>query len=88
MTLPPPPLPPSVIDQVRKTLLAMKKASGEGAGAERFKVAAQTMLKYIGNIAASPEEEKYRCVYVYNGGGTGFGAGRSHVPLFSRRHRG
>ena len=62
MTLPPPPLPPSVIDQVRKTLLAMKKASGEGAGAERFKVAAQTMLKYIGNIAASPEEEKYRYV--------------------------
>ena len=39
----------------------MKKAStAPGEDPERFKTAASTMLKYIGNIAGNPDEEKFR----------------------------
>lgn len=46
----------AVIEKLRGQLVSMKKAGGE----EPFKTAAGTMLKYIGNVARAPDEEKFR----------------------------
>ena len=49
-----------VIDKVRRILVSMKKAAPEGEALDRFKTALGTLLKYLGNIAANPDEEKFR----------------------------
>ncbi|GAX81762.1 hypothetical protein CEUSTIGMA_g9190.t1 [Chlamydomonas eustigma] len=59
--------PISVIDKVRKTLVDMKKASSaSSAEEERFKTAVSTMLKYVGNVASQPDEEKFRNIKLSN----------------------
>lgn len=56
--------PISVIDKVRKTLLAMKKNS---AGSdEKFKTCLSTLMKYIGNVNNNPDEEKFRTIKLSN----------------------
>jgi peptide-N4-(N-acetyl-beta-glucosaminyl)asparagine amidase len=52
----------AVIEKLRGQLVAMKKAGGE----ESFKTAASTLLKYIGNIARAPEEDKFRSINMGN----------------------
>ena len=54
------PSPITVIDKVRKALVSMKKAAPEEEALERYKTALGTLLKYLGNIAAHPDEEKFR----------------------------
>jgi hypothetical protein len=48
---------PAVIEKLRAQLVSMKKAGGD----EPFKTSAGTMLKYIGNVARAPDEDKFRC---------------------------
>lgn len=69
----PPPLPPSppftpasipsVIEKLRGELVSMKKAA---SSEEAFKTSISTMLKYIGNVARSPDEDKFRSINVEN----------------------
>ncbi|KAF6266626.1 hypothetical protein COO60DRAFT_1697171 [Scenedesmus sp. NREL 46B-D3] len=54
--------PISVIEKLRAQLVSMKKAGGD----EPFKTAAGTMLKYIGNVARSPDEDKFRSIKMGN----------------------
>ncbi|WIA09100.1 hypothetical protein OEZ85_008512 [Tetradesmus obliquus] len=65
--------PISVIEKLRGQLVSMKKAGGE----EPFKTAAGTMLKYIGNVARAPDEEKFRSI---NLGNAAFQARVASVP--------
>eukprot|EP00775_Hariotina_reticulata_P013661 gene13661-13783_t len=65
--------PISVIEKLRGQLVAMKKAGGE----EPFKIAASTLLKYMGNIARAPDEDKFRSI---NLGNAAFQARVAAVP--------
>ena len=58
--------PISVIDKVRKTLLAMKKASTDSGGDEKFKTCLSTILKYVGNVNSNPDEDKFRTIKLSN----------------------
>ena len=49
-----------VIEKMRGMLVSMKKSAP--GGDEQFKTAVNTLLKYIGNIARAPEEEKFRSI--------------------------
>jgi hypothetical protein len=52
----------------------MKKAS---SGDEAFKTCVSTMIKYIGNIARAPDEDKFRSI---NMGNAAFQARVASVP--------
>mmetsp|Transcript_34804 Transcript_34804/g.98671 ORF Transcript_34804/g.98671 Transcript_34804/m.98671 type:complete len:412 (-) Transcript_34804:245-1480(-) len=54
--------PVSAIDSLRTVLVDMKKTEGE----ERAKVAWGTLLKYLGNIAKNPNEDKFRSIKLAN----------------------
>eukprot|EP00879_Flechtneria_rotunda_P025672 GHRR01027306.1.p1 GENE.GHRR01027306.1~~GHRR01027306.1.p1 ORF type:complete len:186 (+),score=60.47 GHRR01027306.1:425-982(+) len=54
--------PISVIEKLRGQLVAMKKAGGD----EPFKTAAATLMKYIGNVARAPNEDKFRRINTSN----------------------
>lgn len=51
-------------EKLRATLVDMKKAAG--GDADKPKLAWATMLKYIGNIAKNPAEEKFRRIKLSN----------------------
>jgi hypothetical protein len=52
-----------VIEKLRGQLVSMKKtASSE----EAFKTCVSTMIKYIGNVARSPDEDKFRSINTGN----------------------
>lgn len=51
-----------MIEKLRGQLVVMKKAGGD----EAFKVAASTLLKYIGNVARAPDEDKFRTINLGN----------------------
>jgi hypothetical protein len=53
-------LPLPVIEKMRGVLVSMKKSAP--GGDEQFKAAVNTLMKYIGNIARAPEEEKFRSI--------------------------
>lgn len=49
----------AVIEKARKVLVAMKKANA-GPAEEKYKTALNTLMKYVGNVVANPDEEKFR----------------------------
>lgn len=51
---------PQVMDKIRSQLTSIKK--GHPGQEEVFKVACTTLLKYLGNIANAPDEEKFRYI--------------------------
>lgn len=52
-----------MIEKLRGQLVSMKKtASSE----EAFKTCVSTMIKYIGNVARSPDEDKFRSINTGN----------------------
>lgn len=63
----------TAIQQCRTHLVTMKKQGGD----EAFKTAANTLLKYIGNVARSPDEDKYRNI---NTGNAAFQSRVAAVP--------
>jgi hypothetical protein len=63
-----------VIEKLRGQLVSMKKAS---SGDEAFKTCVSTMIKYIGNVARSPDEDKFRSI---NMGNAAFQARVASVP--------
>lgn len=58
------PRPVTVIDKLRGILVSMKKDSPGGDA--QFKTACSTLLKYLGNIAANPQEPKFRSIKLSN----------------------
>jgi hypothetical protein len=53
----------TVIEKLRGQLVSMKKAA---AGDEAFKTCVSTQLKYIGNVARAPDEDKFRSINMGN----------------------
>lgn len=53
----------AVIEKLRGQLVSMKKSS---SGDEAFKTCVSTMIKYIGNVARSPDEDKFRSINMGN----------------------
>lgn len=66
--------PISVIEKLRGQLVSMKKAA---AGDEAFQTCVSTQLKYIGNVARAPDEDKFRSI---NMGNAAFQARVASVP--------
>ncbi|EFJ43466.1 hypothetical protein VOLCADRAFT_119060 [Volvox carteri f. nagariensis] len=62
--------PVSALSKMRTQLVDLKKAHAAGAaggsGEAAFKTACETMMRYLGNIAASPGEEKFRTIRLGN----------------------
>ncbi|KAK9803636.1 hypothetical protein WJX72_007545 [[Myrmecia] bisecta] len=58
--------PVTLIDNMRSTLVAMKKQYGEGPDAERLKTCQNTLMKYCANVAKDPSEEKFRKIRLSN----------------------
>ncbi|GIL81998.1 hypothetical protein Vretimale_1559 [Volvox reticuliferus] len=62
--------PVSALSKMRNQLVDLKKqhATGTagGSGEEAFKTACATMMRYLGNIAANPGEEKFRTIRLAN----------------------
>lgn len=54
----------SVIEKVRSALSEMKRGAPGGEAA--WKSAATTLLKYLGNVAATPDEERFRRINTTN----------------------
>lgn len=48
-----------MIEKLRRQLVSMKKGA---ASEESFKTCVSTMIKYIGNVARSPDEDKFRSI--------------------------
>jgi hypothetical protein len=67
----------AVIEKLRGQLVSMKKAGGD----EPFKTAAGTMLKYIGNVARAPNEEKFRWACTGGSCECGISKAPSSTPL-------
>lgn len=63
-----------MIEKLRGQLVSMKKAS---SGDEAFKTCVSTMIKYIGNVARAPDEDKFRSI---NMGNAAFQARVASVP--------
>lgn len=53
----------AVIEKLRGQLVSMKKSC---SGDEAFKTCVSTMIKYIGNVARSPDEDKFRSINMGN----------------------
>lgn len=56
--------PVAVLEKLRAKLVDMKKSCGDNS--EQFKTAANTLTKYLGNIARSPDEDKFRAIKLDN----------------------
>ncbi len=59
------PLPTAALEKLRGTLVAMKKEYA--ADEPRWRTCATTLGKYISNVAANPDEEKFRCAPLRTG---------------------
>ncbi len=53
-----------MIEKLRAKLVEIKKASP--GQEEQFKAACGIMIKYLGNIARSPQEDKFRSIKLSN----------------------
>lgn len=55
-------LSPTAVEKLRGLLVDMKKKDGE----DKAKLAWQTLLKYLGNVARAPDEDKFRTIKLSN----------------------
>lgn len=54
--------PVAAVDDLRKTLVEVKKSLANGAGEEAVTTCFKTLLVYLGNVMKNPDEEKFRVI--------------------------
>ena len=54
--------PAAAVDDLRKTLVDVKKTLAGGAGEEAVTTCFKTLLVYLGNVMKNPDEEKFRVI--------------------------